>query len=162
MEIADQDIPQLRAEPHHPIDHPALKPEFFERLARDLQDRFLVVLARLGDERIAMGLFLKGGGRLYGRYWGCTRDVPSLHFETAYYQGIDYCIEHGLQVFESGAKGEHKIARGFLPCRTRSHHHVRHPAFRNAIADFLSREGAWMEEYRDSLMQHSPYRQDAP
>ena len=141
--------------------HPALKPEFFEQLARSLRERFLVVLAHSGEERLAMGLFLTGGGRLYGRYWGCTRDIPSLHFETAYYQGIDYCIANRLQVFESGAQGEHKIARGFLPHRTRSYHHVRHPAFRQAIADFLSREGDWMAEYRDSLLQHSPYRQEA-
>jgi predicted N-acyltransferase len=140
--------------------HPALNEPFFTGLAQRLQDRFLVSFASMGNERIAMSLFLKGGGRLYGRYWGCVQDIPGLHFEAAYYQGIDYCIQNGLDVFESGAQGEHKIARGFMPSRTRSYHHVRHPAFRDAIAEFLTRESTWLDDYRDELLAHSPYRRD--
>jgi hypothetical protein len=107
-----------------------------------------------------MSLFLKGGGRLYGRYWGCVADFPDLHFEAAYYQGIEYCIRNGVEVFESGAQGEHKISRGFMPCRTRSYHYVRNNAFRDAISEFLTRETVWLDDYRDELLKHSPYRRD--
>jgi len=142
--------------------HPALNREFFERIAAGLGQRFLVVIASRGDEHepIAMSLFLAGGGRLYGRYWGCLDDLPALHFETAYYQGIEYCIRHGIGVFESGAQGEHKIARGFLPRQTRSYHHLRDERFRTAIAAYLERERAWMVGYREQLTRHDPYRQD--
>lgn len=140
--------------------HPALNKRFFTCLAEGLQTGFLVSFAHIDGKRIAMSLFLEGGGRLYGRYWGCTQEIPGLHFEAAYYQGIDYCIENNLDVFESGAQGEHKIARGFMPSRTRSWHHVHHPGFRHAIADFLTRETTWLDGYRDELMAHSPYRRD--
>lgn len=142
--------------------HPALTPPFFASLAKNLGHRFLVSLASLEGEPVAMSLFLQGGGRLYGRYWGCIQDIPGLHFETAYYQGIDFCIRNGVRVFESGAQGEHKIARGFMPFRTRSWHYVRHEAFRDAIADFLAREASWLDDYRDELLKHSPYRRDLP
>lgn len=140
--------------------HPALNEAFFTTLARDLPNRMLVSFAVMEGEKVAMSLFLKGGGRLYGRYWGCVRQIPGLHFEAAYYQGIEYCIREGLEVFESGAQGEHKISRGFMPCKTRSCHFIRHQAFRDAIGEFLSRETAWLDEYRDELLQHSPYRRD--
>jgi len=142
--------------------HAALTPLFFTNLASELGHRFLVSLASLEGEPVAMSLFLQGGGRLYGRYWGCVHDIPGLHFEAAYYQGIDFCIRNGIGVFESGAQGEHKIARGFMPSRTRSWHYVRHEAFREAIADFLSREAGWLEDYREELLKHSPYRRDLP
>jgi predicted N-acyltransferase len=107
-----------------------------------------------------MSLFLCGGGRLYGRYWGCVEEVPGLHFEAAYYQGIEYAIRNGIDVFESGAQGEHKVARGFTPVKTRSFHFVENESFREAIAAFLTREKHWLDEYRDELLRHSPYRQD--
>jgi predicted N-acyltransferase len=140
--------------------HPALNEAFFTALATGLKDKMLVSFASSGDERVAMSLFLKGGGRLYGRYWGCVADIPGLHFEAAYYQGIEYCIGNRLEVFESGAQGEHKISRGFMPSRTRSYHYVRHKAFRDAIAEFLAREAGWLDDYRDELLKHSPYRRD--
>jgi len=140
--------------------HPVLSEAFFAMIARDLDDRFLVSIAHRKNEPLAMSLFLCGGGRLYGRYWGCIREVPGLHFEAAYYQGIEYCIRQGIQVFESGAQGEHKVSRGFMPSKTRSYHYVGNEIFRAAIADFLSRETEWLESYRDELMQHSPYRRD--
>jgi len=142
--------------------HPALRKEFFAQLAENLQDRFLVVTARRGEKAIAMGLFLAGGKRLYGRYWGCVEEVPGLHFEVAYYQGIEYCIANGIEVFESGAQGEHKIGRGFIPTQTRSFHYLRDSDFRAAIADFLERENTWLDEYRDTLDQHHPFRRDQP
>jgi len=140
--------------------HPALNEQFFTIIARDLGSRFLVSFASRDGERLAMSLFLAGGGRLYGRYWGCIREVPGLHFEAAYYQGIEYCIRNGLDVFESGAQGEHKVSRGFMPVRTRSWHFIGRENFREAIAEFLARETDWLDDYRDELMKHSPYRRD--
>ncbi|HNR92365.1 MAG TPA: peptidogalycan biosysnthesis protein, partial [Dokdonella sp.] len=92
-----------------------------------------------------------------GRYWGASEHVPGLHFEACYYQGIDYCLRHGLARFEPGAQGEHKIARGFLPVRTRSFHFIADPRFRAAIADALRREAVALERYHDDLLAHSPY-----
>ena len=140
--------------------YPALRFEFFCRIARELDERFQVVFATHEDEAVAMAVFLVGGGRLYGRYWGCTKEFPGLHFETAYYQGIEFCLRHGIEVFESGAQGEHKIPRGFLPVRTRSCHHVEHPAFRAAIARHLEQEKAWIDAYREQLDAADPYRRD--
>ena len=108
-----------------------------------------------------MSLFLCGGGRLYGRYWGSVQEIPGLHFEAAYYQGIEHCIRNRIGVFESGAQGEHKVSRGFMPSKTRSYHYVGEQAFRDAIAEFLSRETGWLDDYRDELMNHNPYRRDA-
>jgi predicted N-acyltransferase len=84
--------------------------------------------------------------------------VPGLHFETCYYQGIEYCIAHGIAAFEPGAQGEHKISRGFIPVPTRSFHHVREPVFRRAIADYLQKERDWMENYRQQLEDLEPFR----
>lgn len=140
--------------------HPVLKETFFERLGTNLGNRFQVCIASLGDEPLAMSLFLVGGGRLYGRYWGCLEEIPGLHFEAAYYQGIEYAIRNQLKIFESGAQGEHKVARGFMPEKTRSFHYIRNPSFREPIAVFLKREQAWLDQYRDELLVHSPYRQE--
>ena len=141
--------------------HPALQAGFFRDIARNMPGRVHVLLAIRDDHPIAMSFFLSGGGRLYGRYWGCMEEVPGLHFETAYYQGIEFCIEHGLRVFESGAQGEHKISRGFVPSETRSFHLVRNEAFRAAIAEFLARENRGLDEYRAQLATHDPFRRDS-
>ncbi len=138
--------------------HPALTLDCFERLAADMQDALVVVLAFEDESPLAMSMSLCGGGVLYGRYWGTLRDVPGLHFETAYYQGIEYCIEHGLSRFESGAQGEHKIARGFEPSQTRSFHYIAHPGFRQAIASYLQREQEWQSAYRGEVERHVPFR----
>jgi len=142
--------------------HPALTRSFFETVAAKLDERFFVVVATRSGQPLAMSLFLAGGGRLYGRYWGCEEELPGLHFETAYYQGIEYCIRNGIDVFESGAQGEHKISRGFLPRQTRSYHFLREPRFREAVAHYLERELRWMQDYREQLAQHDPYRADRP
>lgn len=142
--------------------YPALQPSFFRAIAERLDERFQVIFAESRGEMLAMAVFLAGGGRLYGRYWGCVEEIPGLHFETAYYQGIEFCIDHGIEVFESGAQGEHKVGRGFVPTRTRSCHHVEHPVFRRAIAEHLRREKAWIDEYRQQLDALVPYRQEAP
>jgi len=142
--------------------HPALTAKFFSLIASQSPHTLLVVFALRDDKPLAMSLFLVGGGRLYGRYWGCFEQVPGLHFETTYHQGIEYCIRHGLSVFEPGAQGEHKISRGFTPVRTRSFHLVRDPVFRQAIADFLKREHIWLEQYRHQLKAQMPFRVEVP
>jgi predicted N-acyltransferase len=105
-----------------------------------------------------MSLYFVGADALFGRYWGTMQEIPGLHFETAYYQGIEFCIEHGLQRFESGAQGEHKIARGFEPVRTCSFHHIVHQGFRAAIADYLQREADWVDDYHGEIARHEPFR----
>ena len=140
--------------------HAALNRTFFAQLAEGLGDRLVVARADRDDEPVAMSLYLEGGGRLYGRYWGCIDSLPALHFDTAYYQGIEFCIRNGLRVFESGAQGEHKIARGFLPAATRSYHYLRDTRFREAIAHFLERERGWLDEYREQIAPQDPFRRD--
>ena len=141
--------------------HAALNRSFFAELAAGLGDALVVAEARRDDEPVAMSLYLLGGGRLYGRYWGALESLPALHFEAAYYQGIEFCIEHGVAVFESGAQGEHKIARGFRPQATQSFHYLRDASFREAIGRHLQRERAWLREYREELAAHDPFREDA-
>lgn len=142
--------------------HPALNRAFFDQLYRDMAAAIVVVLAQREGQPIAMSFFLQGGGRLYGRYWGCLETHSGLHFETAYHQGIEYCIDHGLQVFEPGAQGEHKISRGFEPVLTRSFHHIQDPIFGRAIGQFLQREGDWVRQYRHDLAEHNPFRSPTP
>ncbi|HUD40416.1 MAG TPA: GNAT family N-acetyltransferase [Dokdonella sp.] len=135
----------------------ALTPAFFRHLGRALPTRSIVVLCRHGAELIAMALFLRSADTLYGRYWGADAEVPGLHFEACYYQGIDYCLREGLSRFEPGAQGEHKVARGFLPVATRSYHHLVDGRFRAAVADALQRERDLLDRYRDDVLVHSPY-----
>lgn len=139
---------------------PALTRGFFTQLIDAMPDAVMTVVASRNHERVAASFCLQGPDTLYGRYWGCSEEVPGLHFECCYYQGIEYCIEQGLQVFEPGAQGEHKIARGFLPVRVHSRHHVRDPGFRSALTDHLAIEAVHQERYREVLLQHSPFRTD--
>ena len=137
--------------------HAALTSAFFRHLGQAMPRRVVAVLCRRGDVLVAMALCLRSDDTLYGRYWGCVENIAGLHFEACYYQGIDYCLRHGLARFEPGAQGEHKIARGFLPVRTRSFHWIVDPRFRAAIADALRREAIALDRYRDDLLAHSPY-----
>lgn len=139
--------------------HPALSRAFFSHLADTLGRGLLLVLAEREGQTLAMALCLRSADALYGRYWGCFEEVPGLHFECCYYQGIEYCIEQGLQRFEPGAQGEHKLARGFLPQLTHSSHYLPMPAFREAVSESLRQERRWLEQYRGELLAHSPYRQ---
>jgi predicted N-acyltransferase len=84
-------------------------------------------------------------------------DIPGLHFELCYYQGIEHAIRHGLQRFEPGAQGEHKLARGFLPVRTHSRHYLVNESFRHAVGEALSREAEAISDYAEELRTHSPY-----
>jgi predicted N-acyltransferase len=98
---------------------------------------------------------------LYGRYWGAHEQVPGLHFELCYYQGIEHCLRAGLTRFEPGAQGEHKLARGFLPVRTHSRHYLANEAFRNAVRASLKRETAMLDAYGRELLEHSPFARRA-
>ena len=98
----------------------------------------------------------------YGRYWGALERVDCLHFEACYYQPLAWCIAHGYQRFEGGAQGEHKMARALLPVKTTSAHWLAHPAFADAVARFLEREGAGIENYMGELQQRSPFKAEAP
>ena len=112
-------------------------------------------------ETVAGALCIRGGDTLYGRYWGCFEEIAGLHFETCYYQGIDYCLREGLRVFEPGAQGEHKIARGFMPVITRSRHHFVETDLDSAFARWCKEERHAVEQYRRAVLAHSPYRDDA-
>ncbi len=137
---------------------PYLTREFFELITERMPDSMVVVMAYQEDEMVASSICFRSDTTLYGRYWGANRFIDSLHFETCYYQGIDYCIEHGLQTFEPGTQGEHKIARGFIPTQTWSAHWLSEPRFAAAVDDFLQREGNHIDEYMDVVRDHIPYR----
>jgi uncharacterized protein len=137
---------------------PYLNYAFFEEIARTLGDALMVKLASRHGEPVAAAIFMVSPAALYGRYWGAIGDFHSLHFETCYHQGIEYCIEHGLQRFEPGTQGEHKIVRGFEPSATHSAHYIADPRFRETIADFLSRERVAVDDYSESAASHVPFR----
>lgn len=134
--------------------------DFFRALTRRLPDSLLVILALRRGQAIAASVFFRGQRTLYGRYWGADGHYDALHFETCYYQGIDYCIENDIAVFEPGTQGEHKISRGFVPVETRSAHWLRQPQFFDAIGDYLDEEGRRVERYMEIVEAHSPYRRD--
>ncbi len=138
--------------------YPALSRSFFHTLASCMGENILLVTAHRNQELIAMAYFIIGSDCLYGRYWGAKEDIPCLHFEACYYQGLEYCLETGLSRFEPGAQGEHKISRGFLPTPTWSLHWIAHPTFRRAIAEYLERENRLIERKINDLFEYSPYR----
>jgi predicted N-acyltransferase len=144
---------------HH--NEPYLNRACFRALPAALGDSFLIKRARTGDETAAAAVFFEGGDALYGRYWGAYEQHHSLHFETCYHQGIEYCIERGISRFESGAQGEHKVARGFAPATTWSMHWIVDPRFRTAIAEYLQREGEDRDDYERYIASHVPYRNKA-
>jgi uncharacterized protein len=137
--------------------HAALTLGFFRHLATALGDDVQVALARRDGGILAMALFLRGSDTLYGRYWGTREDIPGLHFELCYYQGIEHAIAQGLSRVEPGAQGVHKIARGFLPVATHSRHYIPHEGFRAAVAAALEAERHEVRQRRAELMTHSPY-----
>ncbi len=136
---------------------PALTLPFLRHLATAMPRHLVIFLAEQDGEPIAGALCLRGGDTLYGRYWGGAA-LPGLHFETCYYQGIDYCLREGLQRFEPGAQGEHKLARGFLPTLVRSRHWVADAQFRQALREWCAREERDVAGYAQALRRHSPFR----
>jgi uncharacterized protein len=137
---------------------PYLTRDFFPLLGEKLGDRVLMILAERDGRPIAGALNLIGGDALYGRYWGCTEDVPFLHFELCYYQAIDAAIARGLGTVEAGAQGEHKLARGYAPVATYSAHYIPDAGFRRAVGDFLVRERAAVAADAEFLGQMTPFR----
>ena len=141
---------------------PYLSLEFFLDYGQASGTPVRLILAYDGERLVAVAITVQGGDTLYGRHWGAEQRYHSLHFETCYYQGIEWCIREGLQCFDAGAQGEHKLARGFEPVRTRSAHWLADPRLHKAVAASLRRERAWVGERGDALSGHSPYRQDLP
>lgn len=137
---------------------PALTPEFFHHLATAMPRNLVLVLAEASGEPVAGAMCLRGGDTLYGRYWGATTQLPGVHFEACYYQGIEYCLREGLTCFEPGAQGEHKIARGFLPSIVRSHHRIRDPEFAQALQAWCAEETASVHRYAQLLAARTPFR----
>ena len=137
---------------------PYLNRAFFARIHETMADDVLLVLAKRDGKVIAGALNLVGSDRLYGRNWGCVEDHPFLHFETCYYQAIDFAIARGLKIVEAGAQGEHKLARGYLPVKTYSSHHFVHAGLARAVDDYLASERAAVDENSEILSEHSPFR----
>ena len=137
---------------------PYLNFEFFRRAAAALGEAFVAVLARHAGALVAMAVYFRSSDALYGRYWGAAAEFHSLHFEACYHQGIEYCIRHGLQRFEPGTQGEHKLSRGFEPTFTWSAHWLADRDLRSAVARYLGREAAAVAEYADAAARHTPFR----
>jgi predicted N-acyltransferase len=149
---------------------PYLTREFFSEIRRTLGEALMVKLAMhrpaqrgvspVGSSAapVAAAIFFWSQEALYGRYWGAAADYHSLHFETCYHQGIEFCIERGVRRFEPGTQGEHKVSRGFEPTLTWSAHYIAEAAFREAIGDYLEREGGAIDDYAAEIREHVPYR----
>lgn len=141
---------------------PYLTRDFFQRMANDMPDNWVLFIAEHQGRPIASSLIAVGEqaqGRIaYGRYWGALHRVDCLHFEACYYQPLQWCIEQGVWRFEGGAQGEHKMARALMPVRTHSAHWLAHPSFSDAVERFLAREGHGIEQYLEHLDQRTPFR----
>jgi predicted N-acyltransferase len=141
-----------------------LSAEFLQRIAQALPDQVMVKLAEHQGKPVASAIFFHSHDTLFGRYWGAQNDgggnYDSLHFETCYYQGIEFCIERGLQLFEPGTQGEHKIARGFEPTLAYSGHYVRDIRFRQALADHLQWERQAVSDYVVQAGAHLPFHRE--
>jgi predicted N-acyltransferase len=140
------------------LSSPYLNLAFFARLGEALPEHLLLVLAERDGKPIASALNVFTEDALCGRYWGATDYVPCLHFETCYYQALEFCVERGIRAFEGGAQGEHKLARGFLPEATWSAHWLAHPQFAAAVEKHLAREAAGVARHVDELAERSPFR----
>lgn len=139
---------------------PYLTEECIQLLGRDMPEHFHLIIATLNERPIASSLLVvdQPNSKAYGRYWGAIEHIPCLHFELAYYQSIEYCINEGIEIFEGGAQGEHKMARGFLPTTIQSAHWIEDPDFSKAVKRFLEREHEGMTAYVDELEQHIPLK----
>jgi len=141
---------------HHST--PYLNLEFFRRVGESMPQHVLLIVAELAGKPIASALNFYSPHTLYGRYWGALEYLPDLHFETCYYQALEFCIEQRIRLFEGGAQGKHKLARGFLPVKTLSAHWLAHPEFSDAVERFLEREQEGIERYVDELNEHTPFK----
>ncbi len=141
---------------HHST--PYLNLDFFRRIGKTMPQNILLIVAEQNGMPIASSLLIHNGQIVYGRYWGAIKHVDCLHFETAYYQPLEFCIANNMACFEGGAQGEHKMARGFLPQKTWSAHWLAHAAFSNAIEEFLQRESGGIDTYMDELNERNPFK----
>lgn len=141
---------------------PYLNPDFFRRMAQTMPNNWLLFMAERDGKPMACSLIGIDPDRrvAYGRYWGALERVDCLHFEACYYQPLEWCIQHGYLRFEGGAQGEHKMARALLPVSTTSAHWLAHPAFADAVARFLEREGQGIDQYLDHLALRTPLKHD--
>ena len=137
---------------------PYLNLPFFLRIGQTMPDNLRLVIAERKGRPVACSLVVHDEHTLYGRYWGTLEEIPCLHFETAYYQPLEFCIERKIRCFEGGAQGEHKMARGFLPQKTWSAHWLAHPSFADAIERFLEQETGGVDAYIDELAERNPFR----
>jgi predicted N-acyltransferase len=135
-----------------------LNARFLAEVAQRRPGSVVVKLAERDGAAVAAAIFFQGGGSLYGRYWGSGGHEDCLHFEACYYQGIEHCIAHGLDEFDPGTQGEHKLARGFEPTLTRSAHWVAHPGFAPVLAQYLERERDAVAEYAAAVAAHLPFQ----
>jgi predicted N-acyltransferase len=140
---------------------PYLNLDFFKLIAARMPEQLMLKIARHGRTPIALAIFFVGEEALFGRYWGAGGNYHSLHFETCYYQGIEYCIERGLRRFEPGTQGEHKVPRGFVPTLTSSAHYIRDERFAAAIRDYALREARGVDDYAAAINEHVPYHRAA-
>ena len=145
---------------HH--SSPYLNLDFFLRIGATMPENIQLIIAQKDGNRIAASLLIHDQNTVYGRYWGCLEHIPNLHFETAYYQAIEFCIKNEITIFEGGAQGEHKMARGFLPTKTYSAHFLAEAAFSNAVAQFLKRETGGIEDYFNELDERNPFKDPRP
>ena len=139
---------------------PYLTRSFFSLVGQTMRDSIVLMMAKRAGRWIAGAINFTGGGIIYGRNWGAIERHPFLHFELCYYQAIDYAIANKLKRVEAGAQGEHKLTRGYLPTKTYSAHYIANPALRQAVADYLSREQAYVEAAQEELAAAAPFRKD--
>ncbi|MEO0993950.1 MAG: GNAT family N-acetyltransferase [Pseudomonadota bacterium] len=137
---------------------PYLTRAFFDLVTESMADALLLIMCERDGRWVAGALNIIGRETLFGRYWGCTEDHPCLHFETCYYQAIEFAIEHGLKRVEAGAQGGHKLARGYGPVVTRSLHHIAHPGLRDAIDRYLEAEREAVESEAEALLDMTPFK----
>jgi uncharacterized protein len=139
---------------------PYLNREFFSLISAAMSEHILLVIAERAGRMIAGALNFIGSHALYGRNWGAVEHHDNLHFETCYYQAIDFAIARGLSRVEAGAQGAHKLARGYLPRKTFSLHYLSHPGLQRAVANYLEAERLGVDEHQQALAAHSPFRQE--
>jgi uncharacterized protein len=140
---------------------PYLTRKFFSLIGQSMADDILLIMAKRDGRYIAGAINFLGGGRIFGRNWGCIEDHPFLHFEVCYHQAIDHAIEHGYSIVEAGAQGEHKLARGYMPVTTHSAHYIVHEGLRRAVADYLERERQEVSRMSEVLTELGPFRKGA-
>jgi len=133
--------------------------EFFLQIGKTMPQHILLIIATRDGKPVAAAINFYNHDTLFGRSWGALEYHPGLHFETCYYQAIDFCIKNNITLFEGGAQGEHKLARGFLPSTTWSAHWLAHPQFSKAVEEFLQREEGGIAQYVDELNASNPFKQ---